>query len=77
MECDALWTDVRKLDCASFHRRDRRDEFRAASGDVRNTDVAAVLQPAALSKLSPESRGRIFPCFLLLLELDLDVDVRR
>ena len=43
LEFDALLTAAEQLDCASFHRRDRRDEFRVAVGGVRNTDVYCCL----------------------------------
>src|ERR1041385_4631243 len=39
LEFAEIFTDFRKLDFASFHRRDRRDELRVAVASPRNTDV--------------------------------------
>ena len=39
LEFSEIFKDVRKLDFASFHRRDRQDVLRVAIASARNTDV--------------------------------------
>src|ERR1041385_9422546 len=39
LEFAEIFTDDQKLDFASFHRRDRRDELRVAVASARNTNV--------------------------------------
>ena len=46
LEFAEIFTDFRKFDFASFHRRDRRDELPVAVASARNTDVFSVLQAA-------------------------------
>src|SRR3954470_11668256 len=39
LEFAEIFTDFRKFDFASFHRRDRRDEFRVTVASARNADA--------------------------------------